>query len=394
MEKIYYTSPYEREFEAKILDCRQEGEKYAVLLDRTAFYPEGGGQPSDTGYLGETRVTYVKEAGEMVVHYTDRPLVPGMTVKGVIDWDKRFSNMQQHSGEHIVSGLIARRYGYDNVGFHMGKEGMTIDINGVLTWEQLMEIEREANRIVWRNVPVSVLLPTEEERKNMAYRSKKALEGQIRIIVIPDADSCACCGTHVAFTGEIGVIKFLSVMHYKGGVRISLLCGRDALYDYERKTDQLLDISSQLSASTFATADAVRRLKGENGEKDARIGELWRRIFELRAEQLPAGNGKIAVFEPDLAPVQVRQLCECLLERGRGKIILVCSGDDSGGYSYCMGSRSTDVRDAGKVLNTALQGRGGGSSQMVQGTFRAAQRDIEETFRKICAEFEEEKKWS
>ena len=192
MEKLYYRIPYIRQFEAKVVSCEKGKKGFEVILDRTAFYPEGGGQPSDTGTLGTVRVLDVHERGEEVIHYTDQELQEGQTVTGAIDWDNRFSNMQQHSGEHIVSGLIHGRYGYDNVGFHMGHEEMTIDLNGILTWEELMEIEKEANEIVFANRQIKATYPSEEELQKLDYRSKKELSGRVRIVEVPGADCCAC----------------------------------------------------------------------------------------------------------------------------------------------------------------------------------------------------------
>lgn len=299
---------------------------------------------------------------------------------GTIDWDGRFSNMQQHSGEHIVSGLIHDRYGYDNVGFHMGHEEMTIDLNGSLTWAQLMEIEKEANKVVYSNQYIAVTYPAQEELAKLDYRSKKELTGQVRIVEIPGSDCCACCGTHVERTGEIGAIKFLSMIHYKGGVRISMLCGAKAMDDYDRKTDQAIAISNLLSAKPDSLSKAVERLKNEAAEKDARIGALTRELFALKAEKYEAGQKLLLVFEEGLLPVQVRQFCNLLLESGKAGTAAVFSPDGRGGYNYCAGSRLIDMKEAGKMLNAKLNGRGGGSSQMIQGAFAASEKEIKDGF--------------
>ncbi|WP_125140209.1 alanyl-tRNA editing protein [Clostridium transplantifaecale] len=380
MEKLYYQLPYVKQFEAKVLSCEKGKKGFEVILDRTGFYPEGGGQPSDTGMLGEARVLEVHEKGEEIIHYTDREMQTGQTVAGTIDWEGRFSNMQQHSGEHIVSGLIHGRYGYDNVGFHMGHEEMTIDLNGSLTWTQLMEIEKEANEVVYSNQYIAVTYPAEEELAELDYRSKKELTGQVRIVEIPGSDCCACCGTHVERTGEIGAIKFLSMIHYKGGVRISMICGAKAMEDYDRKTDQAIAISNLLSAKPDRLAEAVERLKNEAAEKDARIGALTRELFTLKAERYEEGQKLLLVFEEGLLPVQVRQFCNLLLEEGKAGTAAVFSPDGRGGYNYCAGSRAIDMKEAGKTLNAKLNGRGGGSSQMIQGSFAAPEEEIKEVF--------------
>ena len=383
MKKLFYDSAYIRTFEAKVLSCEKGKKGFEVILDRTAFYPEGGGQPSDTGTLGTVRVLDVHERGEEVIHYTDQELQEGQTVTGAIDWDNRFSNMQQHSGEHIVSGLIHGRYGYDNVGFHMGHEEMTIDLNGILTWEELMEIEKEANEIVFANRQIKATYPSEEELQKLDYRSKKELSGRVRIVEVPGADCCACCGTHVEYTGEIGAVKFLSMIHYKGGVRISMLCGAKAMEDYRRKTDQTAAISNLLSAKPDRLKEAVERLKNEAAEKDARIGALTRELLNLKVKQYEAGQKLLLVFETGMTALQIRQFCDRLLEGGKAETAAVFSEDAKGGFNYCAGSRSFDMRQAGKTLNGKLNGRGGGSAQMIQGTFKASEEEIRNVFEEI-----------
>lgn len=380
MEPYYYQTPYIKKFKAEVISCTEGKTGFQIILKNTGFYPEGGGQPSDTGFIGPARVTAVHIRDGAVIHETDRALKPGETALAVIDWDRRFSNMQQHSGEHIVSGLIHRKYGYDNVGFHMGRDVMTIDLNGVLTWDELMEIERRANRLICENCPVSSFYPSPDELKTIDYRSKKELSGQVRLIEIPDADICACCGTHVMRTGEIGIIKFLSMIHYKGGVRITMLCGLEALLDYDRKTDQAAAVSNLLSAKPEKLYEAAERLKQENSAKDARFIELSNRYLRLLAERCQAEQERLLVFEDGLQPVQVRQLCSILLEEKKPVIAAVCSGHSDSGYCYCIGSYKADMRKLSAKLNASLNGRGGGGAQMVQGTFYAKKEQIEAEF--------------
>lgn len=386
MERIFDADPYQTEFDARVTACRPCKAGFEAELDRTAFYPEGGGQPADAGSLGGARVLDVQERGGRILHTLDRPLEKGACVHGIIDWERRFSHMQLHSGEHIASGIICRRFGYHNVGFHMGHEEVTVDFNGPLTWEQLMEAEREANRVIWQDLPVRVTYPSRRELETLDYRSKKEIDGPVRIVEIPQADCCACCGTHVRRTGEIGAVKFLSLMNYKGGVRAAMLCGMRALEDYERKTDEILELSSLLSAPAARLAQAVRRLKEENGQKDMAMAALYRRLFESLAEQIPESGPALALCEPNLPPAQLRFFCNCLMEKQKADLLLVCTGDDQTGYSYCAASRSADLRAPGKILNEKLDGRGGGSSQMIQGTFHAPWEKIRRCFYEICPE--------
>ena len=218
--KLYYEDSHLTQFTAQVLSCEGEKEHYAVVLDATAFYPEGGGQAGDTGMLGGVRVLDTRERGETVVHLCAAPLTLGQIVEGVIDWDARFARMQQHSGEHIVSGIINRRYGYHNTGFHMGADRITIDFDGVIPEEALRDIETEANGAVWANLPIKCWYPSPEELPNVTYRTKRALPWPVRIVEVPGFDRCACCGTHVKATGEIGIIKLLSVVGFRGGTRM------------------------------------------------------------------------------------------------------------------------------------------------------------------------------
>lgn len=377
MNKLYYDSAYIKEFEAQVLSC-QEGKKgWEIILSATAFYPEGGGQPADTGILGNVRVTDVHEKDGQVVHYTDGPLPVGEMVRGVIDWDRRFQHMQEHSGEHLVSGLIHQRFGYDNVGFHMGTDEVTIDFNGVLEWEDLMAIEEKANGMIWENLEISAVYPEKDELDAMEYRSKKELTGAVRIVSIPGGDVCACCGTHVERTGEIGLVKFLSMIHYKGGVRISLLCGKRAVEDYERKRDQVQKISVLLSARPGEISRAVEKLKDEEAKLQEKLVAAYDKLIASEVRDIKEGDGDIFILEPDFEAIQLRHLVNRLLEEKKGRTVLALGGAAEGSFLYVLGSRDGDMRRLSRELNGLLNGRGGGSAQMAQGTFFATKDQLQ-----------------
>ena len=384
MEKLYETFPYLRDFEAVVTAAGpgRDGH-YMVELDRTAFYPEGGGQPSDVGTLNGIFVLHVSEKDGRVIHETAGPLAVGERVCGEIDWDRRFSNMQSHSGEHLVSGLIHRRFGYDNVGFHMGRDEVTVDFNGVMTQDQMLEIERQANRMIYDNLPLKVMYPSKDELAAMDYRSKKEIEGQVRLVEIPGADLCACCGTHVEKTGEIGLVKLTGMIRYKGGVRISMLCGMRALEDYERRQEQTRQISVLLSAKPETIVDAVERLKAESADKDARLAELGRRLMELKCFALPDSDAPLFAAG-DLLPQQLRQYANLLMESGKGSVILAAVPVPSG-IQYVLASHSRDVRPLAKELNQRFSGKGGGSAGMVQGNVKGTEREIGEAFLELAA---------
>lgn len=377
MNKLYYDSAYIKEFEAQVLSC-QEGKKgWEIILSATAFYPEGGGQPADTGILGNVRVTDVHEKDGQVVHYTDGPLPVGEMVRGVIDWDRRFQHMQEHSGEHLVSGLIHQRFGYDNVGFHMGTDEVTIDFNGVLEWGDLMAIEEKANGMIWENLEISAVYPEKDELDAMEYRSKKELTGAVRIVSIPGGDVCACCGTHVERTGEIGLVKFLSMIHYKGGVRISLLCGKRAVEDYERKRDQVQKISVLLSARPGEISRAVEKLKDEEAKLQEKLVAAYDKLIASEVRDIKEGDGDIFILEPDFEAIQLRHLVNRLLEEKKGRTVLALGGAVEGSFLYVLGSRDGDMRRLSRELNGLLNGRGGGSAQMAQGTFFATKDQLQ-----------------
>ena len=374
-EKLFYQDSHRSTFTAIVQEVRPSGNGYEIILDRTAFFPEGGGQSSDTGSLGGVSVSDVQEIDGKIIHYTDGPLVEGTEVEGCIDWTERFSKMQQHTGEHIVSGLIHKIYGYHNVGFHLGTDSVTLDFNGVVPKEKLHEIEQLANEAVAKNLPVQVLYPTDEELSKISYRSKIEIEGQVRIVVIDGYDVCACCAPHVKQTGEIGLIKLVGMQNYKGGVRISMLCGFRALEDYYQKEKNNREIAVMLSAKEYETAVEVERLQEELAMKKAKIAELERKFLEQKVETLDVSDEIVCLFE-ETDPVMTRELVNLLLKKG-AKMAAVFSGNEREGYRYVLGSRSLDVRKNGKLLNEAFHGRGGGKPEMVQGTVQGKREEIE-----------------
>ena len=375
-KRLYYEDAYCREFDARVTDCREGKRGWEVTLDQTAFYPEGGGQPADEGTLGEAKVLDVKEGGEEVIHLCDRPLEPGSAVHGTLDWDRRFRFMQQHSGEHIFSGIVHRIFGYDNIGFHMGKDCVTVDFSGMLSEEDIAQVERAANEAVLADLEILEDYPSREELGGLDYRSKKELEGQVRIITIPGSDVCACCGTHVKRTGQIGPIKAVASEHYKTGIRISLQIGWKALEDYEEKHRNIKEISALLSAPPQETAEAVRKLQEQLQELKAANVALKQKQLDRLVEEVPEGTGRVIRFVEDLNPVEVRMLADRLAQKA--DFVAVFSGNDGEGYKYVMCSASVDVAALGKKFNEALNGRGGGRNPMVQGSVMAERAKIEE----------------
>lgn len=373
-KQLYYEDTYLKHFTAKVVSCEKNGEQYEVILDQTAFYPEGGGQPSDQGTLGETKVWDVQLLDGQICHITKEPLTVGERVEGRIDWDRRFALMQQHSGEHIVSGLIHGKYGYDNVGFHMGSECITIDFNGMLTWEELVEIEKEANRYLWSDQETCVSILKGEEKSQRQYRSKKELTEDVRLVEFPGADCCACCGLHVSRTGEIGLIKILSVKKFRDGVRIEMMCGSQAM-DYLRvQEEQNRKIAVALSVKPHETFQSVGRLSGEVYELKGKLMAVKEEKFRKEAQFIPEEKDVI-ILESNLSPTDLRKCADIFLEQCKG-ICAVISGDDRTGYKYAIGKRNGDIRNLVKELNKSLNGRGGGKPEFAQGSFSGSKEEI------------------
>lgn len=381
-EKLYEKDVYCRHFTAQVLSCTQgKRHTWEVVLDRTAFFPEGGGQPGDRGTLDGVKVLDTHEKGDTIVHYTDAPLTVGETVTGELDWQHRFDLMQNHTGEHIVSGVIHAKYGCNNVGFHMGSDFITVDLDVEFPPEELKIFELAANQIVWANAPVDVTVYDHESAKNIEYRSKKELPGDVRVVTIGSgeaekpADVCACCGTHVTRTGEIGLIKLISVQKFKGGVRMEMLCGRRALEYINGIGEQNHQISVALSAKPMKTAASVLRLKEENARTTYRLHQMEEESFARRGESL-RGAGNVVLYEEAMEANSVRKLAVAVMEQCGGRCA-VFAGDDAQGYKYALGEQDGDLRTLVKELNQTLNGRGGGKSFFAQGSVQAKRVEIE-----------------
>lgn len=399
--RLFYKDTYQKEFEATVTGCFPCEKGYAVTLDQTAFYPEGGGQPCDLGtiYIDDRAiaVTDVQEAagdapavtGETsevplttalpskddILHYCEAPVQVGTKVRGVLDWQRRITNMREHSGEHIISGIICHNYGVNNIGFHMGKDYVTIDFDGLLTQEQILAAQWQANLKVMENVEILAEYPDKDTLAVLRYRSKKEIEGAVRIVTIPGADVCACCGTHVRSTGEVGPICVTGTEHFKNGIRLTILIGEKALRDYAQKTENTGRISTILSAKPENTADAVEKLQENYTQLKTEYTGMRLELLNQKADALPAGSPSAILFEQNLSPMEVRKLADKL--QTKAAFCAVFSGDDQDGYKYVIISSQTDVVSFGKAFNAALNGRGGGKAPMIQGSLTASRKEIE-----------------
>ncbi|MDD2980460.1 MAG: alanine--tRNA ligase-related protein [Hespellia sp.] len=382
-KKLYDNDAYATDFTAKVVSCEKKKKKsgtvYEVVLDKTLFFPEEGGQSADLGTINGIQVLDVQIKKDVITHTLGQAVAVGDSVEGKVDWTHRFYNMQQHTGEHIVSGLVHRHFGYDNVGFHLSDQVVTMDFNGPLSEEQIAMIEQEANEVIIKNVEVQVLYPSQEELKTLEYRSKIEIDGQVRIINIPGCDTCACCATHVRRTGEIGMLKVIQSQNYKGGMRIFILCGFRALNDYREKFTSVQKISNLLSVRQEEVFDATEKLKNNLQETKQALADTKKEFMNYKIAALKKESKNVCLFEADLEADVMRSTVNTLVEKFEG-FCGIFTGNDSQGYRYIIGSKTEDARKIGNLLKEKFSARGGGKPEMIQGSLTAAMPEIEKVF--------------
>ncbi len=375
-ERIFDFDGHVLSFEATVTSVVKENERYGIILDRTAFSPEGGGQLSDIGSLGDAEVLDVQTVNGELVHFTDKPLAVGSVVLGAVDKNRRIRHLQNHSGEHIVAGLIYKKYGYNNVGFHLGHEDVTIDVDGVIDMAALREIEREANEIVVKNLDIYAVYPDENELRNIFYRSKLDLSENVRIVIIDGMDACACCAPHVNKTGEIGMIKLISCGRYKGGTRIHMKCGFDALDEANGEYDRALAISNMISLPRENIAEGVKKILDDVSSLKSEIYILKKKIIEIKINSaVKNGRGNVVFIEDDMTMQDLRALVEGCLCKADG-LCAAFSGNDVDGYSFALGYVGGNFSEYTKVILNKLSGNGGGKAPFIQGKANTTKENI------------------
>lgn len=380
-EKLYDSDSYLSEFDCKLINFGEDGKRIFIETDRTAFFPEGGGQTSDKGFLDEIYISDVQIVDGRIFHYTENTantlelLKSKAVLHGKIDWKKRFSDMQQHSGEHIVSGLVCSTFGYNNVGFHLGTEVVTLDFDGVLSEEDITRIEFLANKTVWDNKEILVSFPTDEELQKISYRSKIEIEGQTRLVEIPGVDVCACCAPHMRTTGEIGIIEVVAYEKYKGGTRVSILCGERSLKDIRHKLNENRKVSALTSSKQIETSVFVEKLKEDKEKADYEIVGLQRELLSLKAQAIK-NSDKIIIFDEKLEGKLLSDFALSVMDKAQN--FAACFSGKNDEYKYCIVSHSIDLRDMCKALNSAFSGRGGGKPQIVQGSLSGSKAEIKD----------------
>ncbi|MBR4484231.1 MAG: alanyl-tRNA editing protein [Erysipelotrichaceae bacterium] len=372
-KELYYDDAYLSEFQATVLSCEEDKKGYALTLDATAFYPEGGGQPYDTGTLNEAKVLEVHRRDDRIIHTVDTYLKPGTIVNGKVDFERRFDLMQQHSGEHVFSGLVHKHFGYDNIGFHLGEKEVVLDFSGPLDHKDLSMIEAECNRMIQKNIPVEVTYPNDEELSNLDYRSKKELSGRIRIVSIRDCDVCACCGTHVRKIGEVGYCKVLSLTTKKGNARVSVLFGKRATDYMARIYDEVTAISALISKNPLEILEGVRHLQDEVLQKGLKLNALYTKHFEELFEKETETSLFITIEEGCTMDL-LRHFCDRMSAKAKIAAGLLKKSEED--YQYVIISKSEDLRAAAKSLSETFAGKGGGSKEMIQGSLHGSAEQI------------------
>ena len=384
--RLYDEDAYGVEFDATVIGCRRKPDDadnlYELELDRTLFFPEEGGQSSDKGTIDGADVLDVQIRKGVITHTVDQPFEEGMQVHGKIDWNHRFSNMQQHSGEHIFSGVVHSRFGFENVGFHLSDQIVTMDFNGVLTAKDVEEVEDAVNEAIAKNVEIVVTYPSKEELKNLEYRSKIEIEGQVRIVTVTGYDVCACCAPHVRRTGEIGMLKVMSVQNYKGGVRISILCGFRALMAFREKAAVIDELTSMFTCGQEMLVDNIAKQKSLNQTLKSELGSAKMQLMDYRLAEIPEDMQDVILFERDLDMNVARAAVNKLTETREGVVALFV-GDDESGYNYIVGSKTVDCREIAAGMKEELAARGGGSNRMIQGSLGTTRENLQQFLEKF-----------
>ena len=377
-EKLYYQDAYIKEFSAKVISCEKCEGGYDTVLDKTAFFPEEGGQYADSGKIAGINVLDVKERDGVVHHYLKSAVDVGTDVFCTIDFDERYEKMQCHTGEHILSGIIHKLYGFDNVGFHLGKEDVTMDVSAPLTREQLDEIERLANEVIYTNTEVETLFPCAEELSSMEYRSKLDLTENVRIVKIGEYDSCACCAPHVKRTGEIGLIKILDFAKLRGGVRIFITAGRRAMRTFAEYFSNAQAVSARLSVKKSEIAIGVDKLHSDFEDLKRIYAEYRIKIIKSEAEKTESADKNKIIYFDDATVPEMIEFANVATSKVGGMLILL-SGVD-GDYKYVISSNNINLREISADINKSLLGRGGGRPNMIQGSLSASRADVEKYF--------------
>ena len=378
-EKLFYKDSYIKEFEANVLSCEKDKNLYKIILDKTAFFPEGGGQTSDTGYISDAKVVDVQEVDGEIIHYADKEVCGTVFCK--LDFERRYIKMQNHTGEHIMSGVAHNLFGAENVGFHLGDDVVTMDYDIQFNKEQLEQIELQANRIIYQNKEILCYFPEAQELETLNYRAKLDLKENVRIVEIKECDFCACCAPHVKSTGEVGVIKIIESLNWKGGTRLFIHCGEEAFMHYRKTYDTVKAISGLMSAKQESLVEFVEKYMEETNNLKYELEQADINRARLIAEKIKNTNESIVVKDALLKTEGMRELVNLLKEKTE-KCACVLVGEDNN-YRFIIGAENMPLRTLIKDINSKLGGKGGGNDLMVQGSFSARFEEIEKVIKEL-----------
>lgn len=380
--KLYDQDAYNTEFDSAVVCVEpvEDGEYKGankVFLDKTLFFPEEGGQEADFGTLNGLEVLDVqiekRDGCELIFHVIKGDLKEGDSVHGIIDWNHRFDQMQQHSGEHIFSGTVHNKYGYDNVGFHLSRQVVTMDFNGPLDDDQVLDIERAVNEIIVKNLEIQVSWPSKEELDALEYRSKKELDGDVRIVTIPGVDVCACCAPHVRRTGEIGFLKVLSRQNYKGGVRVTIECGLRALKTLDSEHTLIQNLAGSLTTSVENVPGQVEKLRDELYEVKGSLQKAKAELISYKLNEIPDDQKNVTVFVEDMDNKSIQNAINELTSTHKGFCSFFVKTEN--GYRFVCGIAEGDARLVAGALREKFGAKGGGSEKMVQGSLSGVSED-------------------
>ena len=376
-EALYDTDPYQTVFTAVVLGCEETADgQFLIVLDRTGFFPEQGGQSGDRGMLGAVNVLDTQVKAGVITHICDGALSAGETVEGRVDWERRFDFMQNHSGEHLFSGILHWQYGIRNCGFHLSDSVMTADYEQPLSDDVLAEVEEKCCRAVWEDLTVQISYPSEEEQQTLAYRSKKEVDGALRIVTFPGIDVCACCAPHVKRTGEIGLVKVVSAMHYKKGTRVTLACGEKAFAMLAEEHRLIKGLAVSFSTKESEVPAQVARLKEKNHELTGQLAEAKAQILSLEAEKLSGAEGPALLFGEDLPDAAMRRTVNGLMETREGLCGVFAKTDK--GYRFVLGCAGGGMKEVAAKLRQMLHAGCGGDDRMASGSIPADEAAIRE----------------
>lgn len=371
MRRLYYEDAYLAEFSAVVTAVRAAEDGCWAALDRTAFYPGGGGQPEDAGEIAGARVTAVREdADGRIWHRLEKPIGEG-GVAARLDWARRFDLMQQHTGQHLLSAALSRKAGAETVGFHLTATNLQIDLDRPVEAEALAAAEEAANGVIWEDRPVVCRFLTAGEAEGISWRKPPPREGPVRLVSVEDFDASPCGGTHVRRTGEVGLIKITGVERLRGGMRVAFVCGGRALRDFRAKQAAVEALVRELHSPPGGLVQACRRRRERLDELEKELGRLKGLLLEREAEILTAGPGAVVAELSGRSAEELRSLAARIAGRGRLAVLAATAGGEARLALARPAGQGPDLAAALRRVLPLLGGKGGGTASFAEGSGRA-----------------------